>query len=78
MKVACFVLLIVVGVTSSEVIRSGDELVGRVLQQCGDMGCVKGKVLTYLDNVLNIESSDAREIKVIESGDENKREILSQ
>lgn len=67
MKPACLLLftLVIIGVTSSEHINNGDELVGRVLQQCGDIGCVKEKVLNYLDTILNIQGSDARDIKVI-------------
>lgn len=68
MKPACLLFVaitLIAGAAHSEHIYTGDELVGRVLQQCGDMGCVKEKVLHYLDTVLNIEGSDARDIKVI-------------
>lgn len=62
----CIVALVVAAMgVVGEPINSGDHLVSSVLMQCSDMGCVKGKVLNYLDTVLNLDGEDAREIKVL-------------
>lgn len=44
--------------------RTGDELVGSVLDNCAEIGCVKQNVLNYLDNVLNIQSDAGRSFQV--------------
>lgn len=43
--------------------KTGEELVGSVLNSCGEMDCVKLNVLSYLDNVLKVEE-DPRSIEV--------------
>lgn len=45
-------------------IDSGDKLVESVVNNCAEMGCVKEKVLTYLDNVLDSQEGTARKAKV--------------
>nr|XP_022918449.1 uncharacterized protein LOC111427506 [Onthophagus taurus] len=47
--------------------RSGEELVSTVVTNCADMGCVKQEVLGYLDNLLNIQSESARDMKNVDA-----------
>ncbi|KAK9692584.1 Protein of unknown function (DUF1676) [Popillia japonica] len=46
---------------------TGDELVGSVMRNCADMGCVKSEVLQYLDSLLNIQSESARTMQNIDA-----------
>ncbi|CAH1966044.1 unnamed protein product [Acanthoscelides obtectus] len=46
--------------------RTSEQLVNTVLERCGDMGCVKERVLEYLDSLLNIQT-DARSAKNIDA-----------
>ena len=45
-------------------IRSGEELISSIMDNCFSdfsvMSCLKGKVLTYLDSVLGLQSENAR------------------
>ncbi|GJQ71849.1 hypothetical protein Trydic_g11527 [Trypoxylus dichotomus] len=45
---------------------TGDELVGSVVRNCAEMGCVKSEVLRYLDSLLSIQSESARSMKNID------------
>lgn len=53
-------------VISNEVtprIHDGEELISVIIRDCFDlngMSCLKGKVLTYLDTVLELQSENAR------------------
>lgn len=49
--------------------KTGDELVINVIDNCASIDCVKTNVLNYLDNILNIQSDNARSF-------DNKVQIL--
>lgn len=64
-RLTCAILAAVVAVGAADVTpRSGDQLVSVVTSKCGDMGCVKGYVLEYLDNILGLQS-EGRSVQVL-------------
>ncbi|KAH1009411.1 hypothetical protein HUJ04_001770 [Dendroctonus ponderosae] len=66
-RLTCAILAAVVAVGAADVTpRSGDQLVSVVLSKCGDMGCVKGYVLEYLDNILDLQS-EGRSVQNIDN-----------
>nr|CAH7742909.1 unnamed protein product [Callosobruchus chinensis] len=65
----CLVVIAALGALASAGVatpRTSEQLVNTVLERCGDMGCVKERVLEYLDNLLNIQT-DARSAKNIDA-----------
>lgn len=68
----CIVQSAIAGVVDNSVytertrINSGNELISTILNNCYDMNCLKGNVLSYLNSYLGVDERSARSMESVD------------